>query len=312
MARVVFVGTPTLAVPVLAAVVEEHEVVAVICQPDRPKGRSKKPVAPPVKAWAEEHGLLVHQPTKLNDGAFEAWLNDLKPDIGVVAAYGRMLKQPILDVPPLGYLNLHPSLLPRHRGASPIQTALLEGDSVTGVTIMRVVLAMDAGDILLQESTPITPEENAEELSARLSEMGAALMVRGIDLAVAGTANFRPQEPAAVTESRLIEKQDGIVRWERPASDIHNLVRALYPWPSAQCVYKGQVCRIHRSAVVDEVDQVAPGTVVAVEKNRIVVATAENGLAIEIFQVPGKKAMAMGDFLRGKPIAVGECFAEVG
>ena len=170
--RTVFFGTPELAVPALAAVAAHHNVTAVVCQPDRPKKRSKRPVPPPTKAWAVEHEIPVHQPLKLNDGAFEAWLKEQRPELCAIAAYGRLLKQPILDVPPEGWLNIHPSLLPRYRGPSPIQSAILNGDPVTGVSIMRLTLEMDAGDVLLQEETPVADDDTTESLSARLAQLG--------------------------------------------------------------------------------------------------------------------------------------------
>ncbi len=309
--RIVFFGTPEIAVPVLRAVSAHHEVAAVVCQPDRPQGRSKKPVPPPVKTCAQELGIPVHQPEKLNDGVFEEWLRALAPEIGVVAAYGRLLKQPILDIPPKGWLNFHPSLLPRHRGPSPVQTAILEGDTETGVSIMQVVLDMDAGDVLLQEATPIGPDENAAELASRLATMGAALMVEGLRLVASGKARFTPQDPAKVTITRLITKEDGRIRWYRSAQSIHNQVRACVPWPVAHCLYGGEVCRIHRSAVVPEDAGAGPGTIAAVESDRVLVATGEGRLAILEFQTPGKRAMTMEEYLRGHAMQVGERFEEI-
>ncbi|MCP4644770.1 MAG: methionyl-tRNA formyltransferase [bacterium] len=308
--RVVFFGTPELAVPSLAAVAEGHEVTAVVCQPDRPKGRGKKMLPPPTKVWAEAHGILVHQPTKLNSGAFEAWLKEQAPEACVIAAYGRLLKQPILDVPPKGWLNLHPSLLPKYRGPSPIQSAVLNGETVTGCTIMRLTLEMDAGDILLQEETPIGPDEDAVSLTDRLAAQGGALLARAVGLVARGEAEFTPQDHDKATYCTMLEKADGRIRWGKPAREIHNLVRGALPWPTAQALWHGEVCRIHRSTVVDESFPDAPGTVVRVEKDRVVVATGEGGLAVLVFQAPGKRAMPMGDYLRGSAIAVGDHFEE--
>lgn len=309
--RIVFFGTPELAVPSLAALTSNHTVVVVVCQPDRPQGRSARLVPPPTKVFAQAHGLAVHQPEKLNDGTFEVWLKAQRPDLCAVAAYGRLLKQPLLDVPPLGYLNVHPSLLPRHRGPSPISSAILAGDVKTGVTIMRLALEMDAGDLLLQESTPIGPDENAEELSRRLAEMGARLLVQAVDQVASGTAVFIPQDPAQVTVSRMFGKKDGYIDWTRPAREIHNLVRAAYPWPSAQSLFRGEIARIHRTALMDASADAAPGDIVGVEKDRVRVATGEGQLAILVFQMPGKKAMPMGDFLRGHPLQAGERFEPI-
>jgi methionyl-tRNA formyltransferase len=309
--RVVFFGTPALAVPTLEAVAAHHDVVAVVCQPDKPQGRSSKLTPPPAKVCAERLGIPVQQPAKLNDGVFEAWLHTQAPEICVVAAYGRMLKQPILDVPRLGWLNVHPSLLPRWRGPSPIQTAIFEGDEVTGVSIMRIVLAMDAGDVLLQETTPIGPDENAEELAQRLGNLGAGMMIEAINRVHAGTAAFTPQDPSKVTISKMFEKAHGQIRWAQSARQLHNQVRACYPWPSAQCLYQGEVCRILKSAVVMEPADAAPGTVTRVEKDHVLVATGDGQLSIRIFQAPGKRAMAMGDFLRGHAMQPGERFEEI-
>ncbi len=309
--RVVFFGTPELAVPSLAATAKSHDMIAVVCQPDRPQGRGKKLAPPPAKIWALDQGIPVAQPAKLNDGAFEAWLREQKPDMCLIAAYGRILKQPILDVPPRGFLNMHPSLLPKYRGPSPIRTALLNGDEVTGVTIMRLTLEMDAGDILLQEKEPIYPEDTWPTLASRLAVKGAELLVRGVGLVAAGTARFTPQDHTKAVYCRMLEKSDGEIRWGRPANEIHNLVRASLPWPVAHCLYKGQVYRIHESRVVEEAFDAPPGTVVAVEKERVVVVTGEGALAILALQAPGKRAMPVREYLRGHAIQVGEQFEDV-
>jgi methionyl-tRNA formyltransferase len=309
--RTVFFGTPEIAVPSLEAVAAKHEVLAAVCQPDRAKGRSGKPAPPPVKLAAERLGIPVAQPAKLNDGIFEAWLKEQQPDVCTVAAYGRLLKQPLLDVPPLGWLNMHPSLLPRWRGPSPIASAILSGDTETGVSIMRLILEMDAGDVLLQVRTPIDPEEDAEVLGMRLAEMGAPLLVEAMDRVSKGTATFTPQDPAFVTYCKMLSKEDGRIRWSDSAENIHRLVRGTFPWPSAQCLFKGQVCRIHKSSFVAEGPEVAPGTISAVEQDCIWVATGCGQLAVQNFQVPGKRAMSMGEFLRGHAIRPGECLGEV-
>lgn len=311
MLRIVFFGTPELAVPCLAAVETVHEVTAVVCQPDKPKGRGKKLEAPPVKVWAEAHGIPVHQPEKLNDGAFEAWLREQRPDVSVLAAYGRILKQPILDVPPHGFLNLHPSLLPKHRGASPIRSAILEGADQTGVTIMRLSMEMDAGDILLQQPEPILPDDDAETLTARLAEKGAKLMVNALALVESGNAVFTPQDHAAATFTKMFTKEDGRIRWERPARDIQNLVRAALPWPVAQTGFRGEVYRILKAVPVTGDREAAPGTVVEVQKDRLLVATGAGMLAVLEVQAPGKKAMPVEAFLRGHRIEPGERFEDV-
>ncbi len=309
--RIVYFGTPSLAVPTLAAVAAHHEVVAVVTQPDRPRGRSGKPAPPEVKTWALAHGLAVHQPEKLHDGTFASWLREQRPELCVVAAYGRLLKQPVLDVPPAGWLNLHPSLLPRWRGPSPIQTAILEGDAVTGATIMRIVLEMDAGDIVLQEETAIAPNETAGELTERLAVLGADLMVKAIELVAREEAPAIPQDPARVTISKVFKKEHGRIRWADTAQRIHNQVRACNPWPMAQCMFRGQFTRIHRTEMPGGADDAAPGVVVAVEKDRIVVATGDGLLAIANLQLAGRKALDVAAFLRGVPVTAGERFEDI-
>ena len=306
--RTVFFGTPELAVPTLAALAETHEVTAVVCQPDKPKGRSKKLVPPPVKVWAEAHGIPVMQPVIMNDGTFEAWLKDQAPEVCTVAAYGRLLKQPILDVPPKGWLNVHPSLLPRWRGPSPIQTALLKGDSETGVTIMRIILAMDAGDMLLQESTPIDPEENSAELAERLGVMGAKMMLEAMALVEKDQATFTRQASELVTISKLIDKTQGVIDWNNNAQRIHNQVRACVPWPVAQCSLNGNVYRIHKSRVIDKATDAAPGIVTEVAKTTFCIATGDRQLEVLTIQAQGKKAMPTDAFLRGNSINVGDRF----
>lgn len=309
--RAVFFGTPDLAVPALAAVAARHDVTAVVCRPDRPHGRSKKPVPPSTKVWAAEHGIPVTQPTKLNDGTFEAWLKEQAPEVCPLAAYGRILKQPILDVPVYGFINVHPSLLPRHRGPSPIHTAILEGDEVTGVSIMRLDAGMDTGDILLQEEAPIAPDDTTASLSERLAKLGAELLVQGLELIASGRAEFRPQDHARATVTKQFEKADGRIQWAEPAARIHNLVRAAFPWPVAHCLHSGEVCRIHKTEVVHEAADATPGAVVRVEKDRVQVATGDGLLAILVFQAPGKRAMSMADFLLGRAIRVGDRFESI-
>ncbi len=308
--RIVFFGTPELAVPSLAAVAERHQVAALVCQPDRPQKRSRKPVAPATKVWALEHGIPVHQTAKLNDGTFEAWFKEQAPDLCAVAAYGRLLKQPILDVPAQGWLNLHPSLLPKYRGPSPIRSAILDGDKVTGVTIMRLVLEMDVGDILLQEEAEIRPDATTQTLSERLAVQGGTLLADGVDLVASGEAVFRAQNHDEATYCKLFEKKDGRIDWSAPARRIHDLVRAAIPWPVAHSGLKGEVYRIHLTQVLDESAEAAPGTVVRVDKDRLVVATGDGVLAILTLQAPGKRAIAVADYLRGHAVNTGDRFED--
>ncbi len=308
--RTVFFGTPELAVPSLAAVAERHDVTAVVCQPDRPQGRGRKLVAPPVKQWALDRGIPVHQPEKLNDGAFEAWLRQQAPDVCVLAAYGRILKQPILDVPRFGFLNMHPSLLPKYRGPSPVRSAILAGDTVTGVSIMRLDAGTDTGDVLLQEEAPIHSDDTTVTLTARLAEQGAQLMVRALDLIESGRAVYVPQDHVRATHTRLFEKADGRIRWDAPARDIHNLVRAALPWPAAQARLGDEVVQVHRTKLSDAPADAPPGTVVRVERDRVTVATGDGAIDILEIQPPGKRVMPVGDYLRGHALRPGDRFEE--
>lgn len=309
--RVIFFGTPELAVPTLASVAEKHDVAAVVCQPDRPQGRSSKLIPPPTKMWARDHTIEVVQPVALNTGQFEAWLRRQAPEVCVLVAYGRILKQPILDVPKHGFLNMHPSLLPKYRGPSPIQTAILNGESTTGITIMRLDAGMDTGDMLLQETAEILPDDTTATLSDRLAEHGARMMVSALDLVASGQAVFARQDHSIATLTSIYEKKDGQIRWAAPAREIHNLVRAAIPWPVAHCLYSGEVCRIHKTDVVAESADSPPGTVTRVERDRLVLATGEGQLAISTIQMPGKKSMPVADFLRGHSVPVGAHFEDI-
>ena len=309
--RIVFFGTPELSVPALATVARRHELTALVCQPDKPKGRSKTPQPPPAKEWALAHGIEVYQPERLNAGAFEAWLRGQAPDVCCLFAYGRILKQAILDIPEHGFLNVHPSLLPRHRGMSPIQTPIMQGDSVTGVTIMRMDAGMDTGDILLQRETPIRPDDTAVTLGERLARMAAHLLLKALDLVEAGEAEYTPQDENLATYTHRIERETGYIGWDQPARAIHDLVRAMQPWPVAQCRLEGEVCKIHETALTNEPAMAPPGTVVRIEDGRALVAARDKLLGITRFQAPGRKAMPMADFLRGHPLEPGDRFEDM-
>ena len=306
--RLVFFGTPEPAVSILEAITKDHEIVGVVCQPDRAQGRKKKPVPPPVKVFAESHGQEISQPEKLNDGTFEAWLRGRDPQLCVVAAYGRILKQPILDVPPLGYLNVHPSLLPKYRGPSPIQAAIINGDTVSGMTIMAMDAGMDSGDIVLQREFPIEDEDDGATLSAKLFDLGAEMILEGIRLVESGKAEFEAQDESQVIFSKLMKKEDGEIDWTKSANEIRNLIRGSLPWPAAQTTYKGEHCRILKAHVVDEKTTAEPGRVIELTKTKLVVATGAGSLGIDCFQAPGKRALPIADYLRGASIALGDRF----
>jgi methionyl-tRNA formyltransferase len=309
--RLVFFGTPEIAVPSLEALAAGHQLLAVVAQPDKPQARSATPAPPPTKVWALEHGVPCVQPIKLNDGTFEAWLRDNAPDACPLVAYGRILKQPLLEVPRHGFINMHPSLLPKYRGPSPLQTAILNGDEVTGITVMRLDPGMDTGPILMQKQYPIFPDDTTASLSERLAKEGAQMLADSIDLLAAGRAEFHPQPEQGVSVTRTFSKEDGRVRWGDSARQIHNLVRAAVPWPVAHCKFRGAVCRIYKTEVITETTDAAPGTVTSVTRDSIVVAARGGQLSIQTLQMPGKRAMTTAEFLRGTRVSPGDRFEDL-
>ena len=305
--RILFMGTPDFAVPSLEALLAAgHELVGVFTQSDRPKNRGMKLLPPPVKVRALAHDVPVFQPEKLRDGSALALVRELDPELIVAAAYGRLLPQEILDAPPLGCINVHSSLLPRYRGAAPIHWAILNGDRETGVTIMRMVLALDAGDILAQEATPIDPDETVETLHDRLAEMGAGLLVRTVDRLAAGQAEAVPQDEALVTLAPMLSRDLSPMDWSRTARQLHDQVRGLIPWPAAVTELGGVRCKVFASTVLEETTGKAPGTVLAADGHGLKMACGGGTvLRIDELQADGKKRMRAADYLRGHPIPVG-------
>jgi methionyl-tRNA formyltransferase len=304
--RIVFFGTPAFAVPSLQALLDGPDtVVGVVCQPDRPAGRGQRLQAPPVKQLAEQHQLSLAQPLKLKSGEFPEQLQAWSPDLAVVAAYGRILPTAILETPRLGCINVHASLLPRYRGAAPIQWAVLNGDDETGVTIMRMNERMDEGDILLQRATPIGVEETYGALQERLAEIGAGALQDALDALAAGNLPATPQDHAAATLAPLIRKEQGAIDWSRPAREIARAVRGFSPWPSAYTTLRGKLLKLHRAHAIDETARAAPGSVVGADQS-VRVATGAGVLAIEELQLEGRKALDAATFARGGGVKVGD------
>jgi methionyl-tRNA formyltransferase len=305
--RIVFFGTPEFAVPTLHALLRSrHLVVGVVTQPDRPRGRGQKVVAAPVKMLALEHGLPVFQPDKLRDPAVAATLRGWKPDLGVVAAYGKLIPEDLLTLPRLGMINVHGSLLPRLRGAAPVHRAIIDGDTQTGITIMRVVKNLDAGDMFARATRPIGPDETADVVERDLAALGAPLLVAVVDQLAIGTAVEEPQDYMFATYASKITREDGAIDWTLPASFVHNRVRGLYPWPHAYTFLDGARLIIWRTRVLPEPTAEPPGTVVAVTRDAIEVATGHGGrLAIDELQAEGRRPLPTRDFLAGHPIAAG-------
>jgi methionyl-tRNA formyltransferase len=307
--KVVFLGTPAFAVPTLDALLRSrHRVAGVVTQPDRPRGRGQKPSDAPVKACALAAGVPVHQPATLKDPAFLDVLVSLGADIGVVAAYGRILSDAVLAVPRLGMINVHASLLPRHRGAAPVHRAVIEGDAVTGVTIMRVVKALDSGPTFSEVRRPIGPNETSEEVERDLARLGADLLVSTLDAIAAGTAAETPQDESRATYAPRLTKEDGLVDWTRSAARIHNLVRGLHPWPHAYTYRGGSRLILLRSRVSDEGGAAPPGTIVVAHGDQLRVATGEGALDIVQLQAEGKRPMTPREFLPGHPLRAGDRF----
>ena len=304
--KILFMGTPDFAVPSLQALIEAgHEIVGVFTQPDKPKNRGMKLQPPPVKVVAVDHDIPVFQPTKLRDGTALETIQGLAPDLIVVAAYGRILPQEILDYPKLGCINVHSSLLPKYRGSAPIHWAILNGDAESGVTIMNVVLELDAGDIISQAVTPIDPDETVENLHDRLADMGAKLLVDTVVAIENGTATRTPQQADLVTHAPMLSRALSPMDFTRPARELHNQVRGLIPWPAAVTELNGTRCKIFSTSVLAETTGKAPGTVIAADKKGLKIACG-GGTVLQIneLQADGGKRLKAADYLRGHPIPV--------
>lgn len=304
--RLVFMGTPAFAVPILRALIHsEDNVVAVVTQPDKPAGRGKKLSPPPVKVLAQKHGIPVLQPEKIKDPAFIEKLKDLAPDLIVVAAYGKILPKEILEIPPHGCLNVHASLLPKFRGAAPINWAIISGEKETGITIMLMDEGMDTGDILLQEAIPIGPEETAGELHDCLAELGARLVVEAIRGLKEGRIAPRKQPEEGVSYAPLLRKEDGLLDFSRPAHELAALIRGLDPWPSAYTYFRGKLLKLFRPQVISGETSAAPGEIVSLEDG-LTIATGDGLLQVKEVQPEGKKRMSAAEFVRGYRPQIGE------
>jgi len=305
--RVVFFGTPAFAVPTLDALLaSRHAVVGVVCQPDRPRGRGHKTSAGPVKSRAVSAGVPVLQPQRLKDDGFLESLAALAADLGVVAAYGRILTDAVLAMPRLGLINVHASLLPRYRGAAPVHRAIIAGDRETGVTIMRVVQALDAGPMLATAHRPIGADETSDEVERDLARIGAPLLVETVDGLAAGTVRETPQDASAATYAPRLTKEDGALDWQAPAIRIHNLVRGLHPWPHASTFLHGRRLILLRSSPSDQPAGAAPGTVLAAKPGDFVVAAGSGRVHLVEVQVEGKRPMTAREFLAGHRVSPGD------
>jgi len=306
--RIVFMGTPEFAIPSLEAIVSEgHELIGIVTQPDRPKGRGKRLSPPPVKEWAVERGYKIYQPEKVRDNEFIAELESLAPDLIVTAAYGQILPKRILDIPPLGCINVHASLLPKYRGASPIQQAIMDGETKTGITIMYMDVGMDTGDIILQKETTIDPEENCASLHDRLAQLGGEALKESLRLFANGKPKGIPQNHEEATYCQKIDKSMGRIDWNMDIDRIKNLVRALTPWPGCYTYINGirlKIWEIGSKEYLQE-REIVPGRVVHADGKRGLVVSASNGLVrLSRVQAPGKRVMEDVEFLRGNRVEV--------
>jgi methionyl-tRNA formyltransferase len=301
MIRVVFLGTPDFAAIPLEALANDQRymVVGVVTQPDRPAGRGRAPEPPPTKQVAQRLGIPVLQPETLRDPSVVAQLAALRPDAGVVAAYGEILRKDVLAIPPLGYLNIHPSLLPLHRGPAPVAGAILAGDEQTGVTVMRLESKMDAGPILAQQRVPLAPDARAGELTRALFELGAALLVETLTPYAAGQIVPVPQDESQTSYTRLLQKSDGAIDWGAPAIQIERMTRAHDPWPGAWTSWREQPLKIIGArAQAGWQGDTPPGTLLDYSDG-LWVATGAGALELLLVQLAGKRALPAIDWRRG-------------
>src|SRR3954447_10659897 len=303
--KLVFLGTPEFAVPTLEAIARAgHEVAAVFTQPDRPRGRGQQPAAPPVKEAAIRLGLPVYQPERVRRPDAVEHLRGLGVDAMVVVGYGQIIPQVVIDLVPLGIINVHASLLPKYRGAGPIQWAIVNGETRTGVTTMRINAGLDTGDMLLKAETEIAPDETAVELGQRLSTMGAELLVETLAGLAAGTILPQPQNDAEATLAPLLKKEDGRVDWNRSAAAVHNRARGLQPWPGAFTTFRGQTVHIWRTRVVEGSGE--PGRIARLKP--LTVGCGDGSVELLEVQLEGRKRMPAADFVNGRRVSVDEVF----
>ncbi|WP_420628883.1 methionyl-tRNA formyltransferase [Candidatus Leptofilum sp.] len=305
MVNVVFMGTPDFAVPVLKMLIDTQTVVGVVTQPDRPAGRGKQLRPSPVKITAQEANIPIYQPKSLRSEEAAQPLRDWQPDIIVVAAFGQILRPHVLDLPPHGCLNLHASLLPRWRGASPIQHAILAGDVKTGICLMKMDVGLDTGPVYACQSTPISPTETAASLHDRLAEMGATLLATHLDDIVAGKLIPTAQDDEQSTYAPMISKEDGRLNWQQTSAEIDRRIRAMSPWPGAFTSWQGKMLKIKAGSVANgRLPTGNPGQVIAYEEGAAVL-TADGALTLDEIQLAGKRVTAVPDFLRGHANFIG-------
>ncbi|MFO7662011.1 MAG: methionyl-tRNA formyltransferase [Chloroflexota bacterium] len=305
MARVIFMGTPEFAVPSLQTLIETQQVVGVVTQPDKPSGRGNVLRPSPVKMLAQSAGIPIYQPRSLKQEESVEPLRAWRPDVIIVTAFGQILRPHVLDLPPAGCINVHASLLPRWRGASPIQHTILAGDPASGITLMKMNEGLDTGPIFLRESLPIEPRETAASLHDRLAALGAKLLRLHLDDILAGKIPAVPQDDDESTYAPMIHKEAGRIDWRQHSLTIDRLIRAMSPWPTAYTHWQGELLKILSARpVVEEIPIGEPGTVVEMD-DAVAVLTGDGALLLEQVQLAGKRTMSIADFLRGRPEFLG-------
>jgi len=307
--KILFMGTPEPAAKCLEALIESnHKVVAVITQPDRPKGRGLNVAASPVKELAQKNQIPVYQPEKIKDKAAIDLVKKIAPDLIVVAAYGKILPKEIIDFPKYGSINVHASLLPEYRGAAPIQWAILNGEKETGITIQKVFEALDTGDIILQKKVQIEPDDNSHSLTIKLFDAGSELLVEAVDLIESGKAQFIKQDEKQATYAAILKKEDGIIDWKKSANEVLDKVRALNPWPGAVTYYKGKTLKIIDAEEFDMGGNKCPaGQVSTIVKNEgFIVGSCDGELLVKRVQPESGKAMSAYQFALGRKMKAGD------
>lgn len=310
--KLIFAGTPDFAATALQRLFSTpHKILAVYTQPDRPAGRGLQVTESPVKRLAKERRIPVFQPSSLKEPTEQKQIRDLEADLMIVAAYGLLLPKAVLEAPRLGCINIHASLLPRWRGAAPIQRAILAGDVKTGITLMQMDEGLDTGPMLLQTECPIYPDDNSESLHQRLAALGAETLLQALEPLALGQLKAQPQNAAEATHAAKISKEEGKINWQGSANEIACKVRAFYPWPIAYTSYQGEVLRIYAVKPLPEKTEAAPGTIVARSREGLDIATTNGLVRLVRVQAPGGKVLAIADFLnaRQKDFQIGAIFA---
>lgn len=298
-------GTPEFSVPTLNALIEsEHEVIGVVTQPDKPKGRGKKVSVTPIKEVALEHNIPVYQPKKVKDNEFVELIKELNPDVMVVIAFGQLLSKDLLEFPKWGCINVHASLLPRYRGAGPIQWAVINGEAETGITTMHMDVGLDTGDMILKDSIKLDEKETAGSLHDKLSQLGAITLIKTLKALEEGQAPREQQNDEVATYAPMLTKELGKIDWNKSAIEIERLIRGLNPWPSAYTHLDNKFLKIWEADVVHS-NEGAIGEIIQVTENEIIVQTKNEAIAIKELQLEGKKRMKTKDFLRGYTINTG-------